>query len=97
MYVDERLSLVKIAKRLDISRNRIRDHLVGCGVEIRSPGTLHKFPELGKLKAGESMLLPRPTFKSSPHFTFYRMAKSFKIRISLESIDERNFRVTRIE
>ncbi len=97
MYVDERLSLASIAKRFGISGKRIRDHLVECGVEIRPSGNLPKYPELGRLKAGESILLPRAARKRRPHFTFYRMAKSFKMRISLESIDERTFRVTRIE
>lgn len=97
MYVDEKLACAKIGKMLDISEPRIREHLVECGVEIRSSGAVHKFPELGKLKVGESVLLPKPTRKGSLYFSFYRMAKSFKIQISLKSIDERTFRATRIK
>ena len=97
MYEDEKLTLAKIGKRLDISATRIRDHLVECGVEIRSSRNRMKFPELGKLKVGRSILLPKPARKKSLYFGFYRIAKSFKIQISLESIDERTFRATRIK
>jgi predicted DNA-binding protein YlxM (UPF0122 family) len=97
MYADEELTLAKIGKSLDISETRIRDHLVECGVEIRSAGTFRKFPQLGELKVGESILLPKPKSKRSLYFSFYRMARLFKIRISLKSIDERNFRATRIK
>ena len=96
LYVDDRLSPDKIGKRLGISVPRIRKFLVESGVEIRGSGPLTKFPELGKLKVGESILLPKPTRKNSPHLTYYRMAKTLKIRVSLESVNGWTFRVTRI-
>jgi predicted DNA-binding protein YlxM (UPF0122 family) len=97
MYLGEKLALEKIAKRLGIPEKRIRDHLVECEVEIRGPGALPKIPEIGKLKVGESVDLPKPTRKYNPHLTYYRMANAHNISVSLRSIDERTFRVTRIK
>jgi hypothetical protein len=97
MYDGEKVPLSVIVNRIGISHEVIRKYLIACGVEIRSTDSFRAYPELGKLKVGESLLLPRPARKSSPHLTYYRMAKTLKIRVSVRAADERTFRVTRVE
>ena len=97
MYDDEKVPLSQIADRMGISHGAIRKFLIACGIEIRSTDSFRTFPELGKLKVGESLLLPRPVRKGSPHLTYYKMAKTYNIRVSVRTFDERTFRVTRIK
>lgn len=97
LYVDDKVPLSVIAKRIGISHGAIRKYLIACGIEIRSTDSFRTFPELGKLKVGESVLLPRPARKGSPHLTYYKMARTYKIRVSVRAADERTFRVTRVE
>jgi hypothetical protein len=82
---------------MGISHGAIRKFLIACGIEIRSTDSFRTFPELGKLKVGESLLLPRPERKGSQHLTYYKMAKTYNIRVSVRTFDERTFRVTRIK
>lgn len=97
MYNDEKVPLSKIAKQIGVSNGAVRRYLISCGVEIRSNRSFRSFPLLGKLKIGESILLPRPTRRCSPHLTYYKMARTYEIRVSVRAVDERTFRVTRIQ
>lgn len=96
-YDDEMVPVSVIANRFGISHGVIRKYLIACGVKIRSTDSFRTYPELGKLKIGESLLLPRPGRKCSPHLTYYRMAKIYKIQVSVRAVDELTFRVKRVK
>lgn len=97
MYNDEMFPLSEIARQIGVSHGAIRRYLIACGVEIRSTDSFRTFPVLGELKVGESVLLPRPARKCSPHLTYYKMAKTYKIRVSVRTADERTFLVKRVK
>jgi hypothetical protein len=96
MYDVGMVPLRKIAKQLGISHPVVRIYLIAYGIEIRSTDSSRKYPELGKLNVGEYLLLPKQTRSYSPHLTHYWMAKTYKIRVSVRTVDERTFRVKRV-
>ena len=61
----------------------------------RRAGATAKYPEVRKLKVGESVDLPKGEWKK-PNTQFYGMAQVAGIRVSTRSIDADTMRVTRI-
>lgn len=54
-----------------------------------------KYPQIRELKPGESIDLPRPQTRNY-YVLFYSMAKLAGIRVSLQTIDDKTVRVTRV-
>lgn len=97
LYVFEGLTVAQVAERLNTTSSVIIREMDVFGIERRKPDAwMVKFPELRKLKVGESIDLPKLTTRLRPHTQFYQMATTIGIRVSTRSIDEKTFRVTRI-
>ncbi|MDI1242823.1 MAG: hypothetical protein PSX80_12985 [bacterium] len=96
MYVDENKSVRQIAKVLNASGATVARSLRSQGVKIRRGGGRVVFPELGKLKVGESLELPRvnPNTRQA-YVRYYGMAKIIGIKVSVSVISEDKVRVTR--
>lgn len=97
MYVNEKKSGMQIAREIGRSGGTVYKMLRAHGIERRKPAEwMTKHPELGQLKIGESLLLPRPKRRKFQHY-FYIMAKPYGIRVSVRTIDEKSVRITRVE
>jgi hypothetical protein len=64
---------------------------------VNKPGVLfRKYPELGTLKVGESIIVPKPQGPAKYQHNFYTKAKRYGIRISVSTLDGERVRLTRI-
>lgn len=98
LYIDQRLSANKIAQLLKCPLSTVYTCLEKHGIERRRPpGSKRKHPELGELKVGESLIVPRPNKRQKYQTYFYSMAKLVGIRVSVKTMDERSVRLTRVE
>ena len=98
LYVHDRLTVAEVAEKLNTTDGVIRRAMKIYGIERRKPGALMvKFPQLRSLEIGESVDLPKVRTLPNPHIQFYQMAAKIGIRVSTRSIDDKTFRVTRIE
>ena len=98
LYVDDRLTVAEVAEKLKTTYWVIVRAMKIYGIERRKPGALMvKFPQLRRLEIGESVDLPKVPTLPNHYIQFYQMAAKIGIRVSTRSIDEKTFRVTRIE
>jgi transposase-like protein len=95
LYIDEGLTVEKVAERLRTTPGRILQAMYRHGIKRRRPGASAKYPEIRKLKVGESVNLPKGAWQK-PNTEFYSMAKVAGIRVSTRTIDAETMRVTRI-
>jgi predicted DNA-binding protein YlxM (UPF0122 family) len=96
-YVDQRLSVEKVAERLGKSKHAVRKSLQAHGIKLRRPAEwVRKHPELADLNIGESLIVPRPN-RRKPYSNFYSMATPLGIRLSLKTIDPETIQITRVE
>ena len=64
----------------------------------RKPGSdVRKYPELAALQTGESILVKPDTNPKNWYANFYLMAKVYGIRLSVNRIDYKTVRLSRIE
>src|SRR5688572_11621897 len=96
LYTYDQLTVIEVAEKLNTTDSVIRRAMKIYGIERRRPGTV-KFPQLRKLKIGESVDLPKLLTRPRPHTQFYQMAAKIGIRVSTRSINEKTFRITRIK
>jgi predicted DNA-binding protein YlxM (UPF0122 family) len=97
LYEKEKLSILKVAARLEVSCPTVVKKLKRHGIEIRLQGDIkYKYPAIKKLELGEKLTVPRPPVKQ-PHRTFYYHAETAGIKISVKTIDNETLQITRIE
>ena len=93
LYVVDGLFIREVAERLNETPDRIRRAMHQCGIPRRRRGGQPKFPQLRKLKIGESIDLPVTTKKR--HLSCYDMAKKAGIRVSVRTLNPETVRVVR--
>ena len=97
LYVEENLPMVKIAAMLSLGTAGVARALRAGGIKIKNGGERDiVYPELRKLKNGESIELPRVGGSERSTYTrYYMMAKTAGIKVSVRVIDDDYVRVTR--
>jgi predicted DNA-binding protein YlxM (UPF0122 family) len=97
LYVDEKLSLQEVTRRLKMSYSKLQKDFSKYGIEKRSIGFFRrKYPQMYQLKVGEKITIPRPIV-TNPYRNLYEKAKNIGIRISIKSINEEKIQITRLE
>lgn len=97
LYIKEKLTILKISKRLVKPPAFISRELDRYGIKKRHGGEYHRrYDNLGTLEVGEKMLVSRTRGKR-PHTVLYTSAKRFGIRVSVKTIDKKTLQVTRIK
>jgi len=96
MYVHQGLGQRQIARIMDMPVTRLRAIVkkdprmrkmrLGCAA----------IPELNTLKVGESFLVPRAERKGANFARYYLLARRIGIRVSMQTENESQMRVTRI-
>ena len=80
-----------------LSYNGIRGYLLKYKIPTHPPGTFYiKCPQIREMKIGESLEFPKPA-KRQFYGDFYSMAKTGGIRVSVQSIDDKTVKVTRVK
>jgi hypothetical protein len=98
LYVEEELKILQIASRIGLSVPRISKVLRAEGVKVLRGGQNSiLFPELGKLKVGESLELPRVGGSVRNKYSrYYIMARRLNIRVRIRTISDEKVLVTRV-
>ncbi|CAN5513803.1 hypothetical protein BH10ACI1_BH10ACI1_28620 [soil metagenome] len=96
LYIDEKLTIGEVAKRLNVSYSTVSNQLERNGIEKRSSGFFfRKQPELYQMQIGESVLIKRPE-TSNPYVNLYGKAKKIGIKISIKTVDKDTLKISRI-
>lgn len=95
-YIDEGLTIGETAKRLKTDVLRVSEELERHGIEKRSRGFFkRKYPELYQLTVGEKAIIKRPLV-TNPYRNLYEKAQKIGIRISIKSVNDETFQITRL-
>ena len=95
LYVDERLSVYKIAEKLKAANKTIISEMRRHRIKRRPRASeLRRYPELDGLKVGESLEVSRPNVRN-PYVAYYGAAAVRGIRVSVRSIGKDRLKITR--
>ena len=96
LYVNQKILPSKIAEMFGLSYKSIRGYLLKHNITMHQPGSFYiKYPQIREMKIGKSLEFPKPA-KRQFYGDFYLMAKTGGIRVSVQTIDDKTVRVTRI-
>jgi len=96
LHIFKGMAIKNVASRLRVSSATIQDRVTKFGISVRSSESVKKkYPELYNLQIEDSVLIPKPAHKR-PHRAIYLEAQKINIRISVKSMNEDTFRVTRL-
>ena len=97
LYVNQKIPPSKIGEMFGLSDGGIRGYLLKHNIPMHPPGAFYiKYPQIREMKIGESLEFPKPA-KRQFYGDFYSMAKNAGIRVSVQSIDDKTVRVTRVK
>ena len=96
MSIEENLTIGETAKRLKAKFDKVSKELERHGIEKRSIGYFkRKQPDLYQLEVGEKAVIQRPSVKN-PYRSLYAKAQKIGIRISIKSVNNETFQITRV-
>jgi biotin operon repressor len=98
LYVQDGKGSPEIAAELGVTSNLVLNSLRRHGIAVRTPRQIRpeRFPELGPLKIGESLTLPRPVCRGKWQSYFYHAATKRGIKISVIAVGDTKVKVTRL-